>query len=58
MEENPWVKIEGQFKEGQIIKGIINKITSFGAFVDIFPGVEAFSLQLKWPTIKLILLMY
>ena len=41
MEENPWVKIEGQFKEGQIIKGTINKITSFGAFVDIFPGVEA-----------------
>ena len=41
MEENPWVKIEGQFKEGQIIKGVINKITSFGAFVDIFPGVEA-----------------
>lgn len=41
MEENPWVKIEGQFEEGQIIKGTVNKITSFGAFVDIFPGVEA-----------------
>ena len=41
MEENPWVKIEGQFEEGQIIRGIVNKITSFGAFIDIFPGVEA-----------------
>ena len=41
MEENPWVKIEGQFEEGQIVKGIVNKITSFGAFIDIFPGVEA-----------------
>lgn len=41
MEENPWVKIEGEFKEGQIIKGTVNKITSFGAFVGIFPGVEA-----------------
>lgn len=41
MEENPWVKIEDQFSEGQIIKGIVNKITSFGAFIDIFPGVEA-----------------
>ncbi len=41
MEENPWVKIEGQFTEGQIIKGKVNKITNFGAFIDIFPGVEA-----------------
>ncbi|MEI7473277.1 MAG: S1 RNA-binding domain-containing protein [bacterium] len=41
MEENPWVKIEGQFQEGQVIKGVVNKITSFGAFIDIFPGVEA-----------------
>lgn len=41
MEEDPWVKIEGQFQEGEIIQGTVNKITQFGAFVDIFPGVEA-----------------
>lgn len=41
MEEDPWVKIEGQFSEGQIIEGTVNKIAQFGAFVDIFPGVEA-----------------
>ncbi len=41
MEENPWVKIEGEFKEGQVIKGTVNKITNFGAFVSIYPGVEA-----------------
>lgn len=41
MGENPWQQIEGQFKEGEIIKGIVNKITSFGAFINIFPGVEA-----------------
>lgn len=41
MTENPWSKIEGQFKEGQVITGTVNKITSFGAFVNIFPGVEA-----------------
>ncbi len=41
MEENPWVKIEGKFTEGQVIKGIVNKITNFGAFINIFPGVEA-----------------
>lgn len=41
MGENPWTKIQGEFKEGQIIKGSVNKITSFGAFINIFPGVEA-----------------
>jgi len=41
MEENPWVQIEGEFQEGQIIKGTVNKITTFGAFVNIYPGVEA-----------------
>src|SRR5574344_853025 len=39
--ENPWQQIEGEFKEGQIIKGSVNKVTSFGAFINIFPGVEA-----------------
>jgi len=41
MGENPWVKIEDKFQEGQIITGTVNKITSFGAFINIFPGVEA-----------------
>ncbi len=41
MGENPWSKIEGQFKEGQVVVGEVNKITSFGAFINIFPGVEA-----------------
>ena len=41
MGENPWSKIEGQFSVGQIVTGEVNKITSFGAFINIFPGVEA-----------------
>ena len=41
MGENPWTKIEGQFKEGQVVVGEVNKITSFGAFIYIYPGVEA-----------------
>ena len=41
MGENPWQQIEGQFEEGQIVKGIVNKVTTFGAFINIFPGVEA-----------------
>ena len=41
MGENPWQQIEGKFQEGDKIKGTVNKITSFGAFINIFPGVEA-----------------
>ncbi len=41
MSENPWQQIEGQFEEGQIVKGTVNKVATFGAFINIFPGVEA-----------------
>ena len=41
MSENPWLQIEGQFEEGQIVKGTVNKVATFGAFINIFPGVEA-----------------
>ncbi len=41
MTENPWQQIEGQFEEGQTVKGTVNKVATFGAFVNIFPGVEA-----------------
>ena len=41
MGDNPWEAIENEFKEGQIVKGQVNKVTSFGAFINIYPGVEA-----------------
>ena len=41
MGENPWQQIEDQFEEGQTVKGTVNKVTTFGAFINIFPGVEA-----------------
>ena len=41
MTEDPWKQIEGQFSEGQVITGTVNKVTGFGAFINIFPGVEA-----------------
>ena len=41
MGEDPWQQIEGQFQEGQVITGTVNKVTGFGAFINIFPGVEA-----------------
>jgi small subunit ribosomal protein S1 len=41
MGDNPWEEIENKFEEGQIITGTVNKVTSFGTFINIFPGVEA-----------------
>ena len=41
MTENPWQQIEGKFEEGQVVKGTVNKVATFGAFINIFPGVEA-----------------
>lgn len=38
---DPWTEIEGKFAEGQIVKGKVAKLAVFGAFVEIYPGVEA-----------------
>lgn len=41
MTPNPWDEISSKFSEGDIITGTINKISSFGIFITIYPGVEA-----------------
>lgn len=41
LEEDPWVEAERQISEGDLREGIITRIKHFGAFVEVFPGVEA-----------------
>jgi ribosomal protein S1 len=41
LQPDPWTEIEGKFGEGQIIRGKVAKLTVFGAFIEIYPGVEA-----------------
>lgn len=36
----PWETVEDQFKIGDIIEGEVKRLVSFGAFVEIAPGVE------------------
>lgn len=36
----PWDNIEEKVAEGDILDGKVNRLTSFGAFVEVFPGVE------------------
>lgn len=41
LETDPWIEAENNIKEGEIREGTITRIKSFGAFVEIYPGVEA-----------------
>lgn len=39
--KNPWESIERTMPVGSTVKGIVNKITAFGAFVELENGLEA-----------------
>lgn len=41
LENDPWIEAEKQITEGEEREGIITRIKHFGAFVEVFPGVEA-----------------
>ena len=36
----PWDNITEKVAEGDVLEGIVKRLTSFGAFVEVFPGVE------------------
>ncbi|KAF1304231.1 MULTISPECIES: 30S ribosomal protein S1 [Enterococcus] len=36
----PWTDIEEKAAPGTILEGTVKRLTSFGAFVEVFPGVE------------------
>jgi len=39
--KNPWENIEKSMPVGTLVKGIVTKITAFGAFVELENGIEA-----------------
>lgn len=41
LEPDPWVEAEKNIKEGDKVQGTVTRIRHFGAFVEVFPGVEA-----------------
>lgn len=41
LEPDPWLESEKQIKEGDKVEGTVTRIKHFGAFVEVFPGVEA-----------------
>ena len=36
----PWDKVAEEVAEGDVLDGTVKRLTSFGAFVEVFPGVE------------------
>jgi small subunit ribosomal protein S1 len=38
--DNPWSTVHTQFKTGQSVQGKVTRITNFGAFVELCPGIE------------------
>ena len=41
LEPDPWLEAEKNIKDGDKVEGTITRIKHFGAFVEVFPGVEA-----------------
>ncbi|MDX9787368.1 MAG: 30S ribosomal protein S1 [Desulfobacterales bacterium] len=37
---DPWDQLNGKLKAGDIVEGKVTRCASFGAFVEIFPGIE------------------
>lgn len=36
----PWVNIEANAAKGSVLNGVVKRLVTFGAFVEVFPGVE------------------
>lgn len=40
-DENPWVKAETNYAVGNIVTGKVARMTDFGAFIELEPGIDA-----------------
>ena len=39
-QSDPWQQVLESYKEGDVVEGVVTKVVTFGAFVEILPGVE------------------
>ena len=39
--DDPWSKVQATYEVGQVVTGTVTRVTDFGAFVEVEPGVEA-----------------
>jgi small subunit ribosomal protein S1 len=40
LSDDPWTSISSTFQVGQVLPGTVTRVTDFGAFVELAPGVE------------------
>jgi len=50
MQEDPWNTFESRYKVDDVIKAAVTKLTTFGAFIEIEPGIEGLAhiSELSW----------
>lgn len=50
MQEDPWTTFEQRYSVGDVVKAPVTKITSFGVFIEIEPGIEGLAhiSELSW----------
>jgi len=41
LQPNPWTQVDDLYHIGQVVEGTISRVTQFGAFVSLEPGIEA-----------------
>jgi len=41
LQPNPWTQVDDLYHVGQVVEGTISRVTQFGAFVSLEPGIEA-----------------
>jgi len=41
LQPNPWALVDDMYHVGQLVEGEISRVTQFGAFVSLEPGIEA-----------------
>src|SRR6266566_4533299 len=39
-QSDPWQQVLDSYQEGEVVQGTVTKVVTFGAFVEILPGVE------------------
>jgi small subunit ribosomal protein S1 len=40
LESDPWMEVAGRLRDRQIVRGRVARVTDFGVFVELFPGVD------------------
>jgi len=40
-DQNPWINAESKYAVGNIVTGVVARMTDFGAFVELEPGIDA-----------------